>query len=78
MIFSRQLSGRCPSLALVHVGAAVGIQPGNHGIQNGNGSEPIFICINGAGAAVGVVLTLIIIAVYIIMNKVLKDTDLEY
>lgn len=32
----------------------------------------------GAGAAVGVVLTLIIIAVYIIMNKVLKDTDLEY
>lgn len=32
----------------------------------------------GAGAAVGVVLTLIIIAVYIIMNKLLKDTDLEY
>ena len=32
----------------------------------------------GAGAAVGVVLTLIIIAVYVIMNKVLKDTDLEY
>lgn len=32
----------------------------------------------GAGAAVGVVLTLIIIAIYTIMNKVLKDTDLEY
>lgn len=32
----------------------------------------------GAGAAVGVVLTLIIIAIYAIMNKVLKDTDLEY
>lgn len=32
----------------------------------------------GAGAAVGVVLTLIIIAIYIIMNKLLKDTDLEY
>lgn len=32
----------------------------------------------GAGAAVGVVLTLIIIAIYIVMNKVLKDTDLEY
>ena len=32
----------------------------------------------GAGAAVGVVLTLIIIAVYVIMNVVLKDTDLEY
>lgn len=32
----------------------------------------------GAGAAVGVVLTLIIIAVYIIMNKLLKETDLEY
>ena len=32
----------------------------------------------GAGAAVGVVLTLIIIAVYVIMNKLLKDTDLEY
>lgn len=32
----------------------------------------------GAGAAVGVVLTLIIIAIYAIMNKVLQDTDLEY
>ena len=32
----------------------------------------------GAGAAVGVVLTLIIIAVYVIMNFVLKDSDLEY
>lgn len=32
----------------------------------------------GAGAAVGVVLTLIIIAVYVIMNTLLKDTDLEY
>ena len=32
----------------------------------------------GAGAAVGVVLTLIIIGIYIVMNKLLKDTDLEY
>lgn len=32
----------------------------------------------GAGAAVGVVLTLIIIAVYAVVNKLLKDTDLEY
>ena len=32
----------------------------------------------GAGAAVGVVLTLIIIAIYVVMNKLLKDTDLEY
>lgn len=32
----------------------------------------------GAGAAVGVVLTLIIIAVYVIMNFALKDSDLEY
>jgi len=32
----------------------------------------------GAGAAVGVVLTLIIIAIYAIMNVVLKDSDLEY
>ena len=32
----------------------------------------------GAGAAVGVVLTLIIIAVYIIMNKLLKEEALEY
>ena len=32
----------------------------------------------GAGAAVGVVLTLIIIAIYAVMNTLLKDTDLEY
>ena len=32
----------------------------------------------GAGAAVGVVLTLIIIAVYAITNVLLKDSDLEY
>jgi len=32
----------------------------------------------GAGAAVGVVLTLIIIAIYVIMNTLLKDSDLEY
>ena len=32
----------------------------------------------GAGAAVGVVLTLIIIAVYVITNLILKDSDLEY
>ena len=32
----------------------------------------------GAGAAVGVVLTLIIIAIYSIMNLTLKDSDLEY
>lgn len=32
----------------------------------------------GAGAAVGVVLTLLIIVIYAVMNKVLKDTDLEY
>ena len=32
----------------------------------------------GAGAAVGVVLTLLIITIYAVMNKVLKDTDLEY
>lgn len=32
----------------------------------------------GAGAAVGVVLTLIIIAIYAVMNFALKDTDLEY
>ena len=32
----------------------------------------------GAGAAVGVVLTLIIIAVYVITNVLLKDSDLEY
>lgn len=32
----------------------------------------------GAGAAVGVVLTLIIIAVYVVTNLLLKDSDLEY
>ncbi len=32
----------------------------------------------GAGAAVGVVLTLIIIAVYIVTEKLLKSSDLEY
>jgi len=32
----------------------------------------------GAGAAVGVVLTLIIIAIYVVMNTLLKDSDLEY
>ena len=32
----------------------------------------------GAGAAVGVILTLIIIVVYAVFNKLLKDTDLEY
>lgn len=32
----------------------------------------------GAGAAIGVVLTLIIIVVYVITNLILKDSDLEY
>ena len=32
----------------------------------------------GAGAAVGVVLTLIIIAVYVVTEKLLKSSDLEY
>lgn len=32
----------------------------------------------GAGAAVGVVLTVIIILVYFVMNRVLKDDDLEF
>ncbi len=32
----------------------------------------------GAGAAVGVLLTLIIIAIYAVMNLLLKDSDLEY
>ncbi len=32
----------------------------------------------GAGAAVGVVLTVVIIAIYGVMNVLLKDTDLEY
>ncbi len=32
----------------------------------------------GAGAAVGVTLTMIIVLVYFVMNKVLKDDDLEF
>ena len=32
----------------------------------------------GAGAATGVLLCLIILAVYLIMNKLIKDDDLEY
>ena len=32
----------------------------------------------GAGAAVGVVLTLVIIAIYGVMNLLIKDTELEY
>lgn len=32
----------------------------------------------GAGAAVGVVLTLIVIVIYTVMNLVMKDSDLEY
>ena len=32
----------------------------------------------GAGAAVGVVLTLIIIAVYLVTDRLLKSSDLEY
>ncbi len=32
----------------------------------------------GAGAAVGVVLTVVIIIIYAVMNVLLKDTDLEY
>lgn len=32
----------------------------------------------GAGAAVGVVLTIVIIAIYGVMNLLIKDTDLEY
>ena len=32
----------------------------------------------GAGAAVGVVLALIIIVIYFIMNRLLKDDDLEF
>lgn len=32
----------------------------------------------GAGAAIGVVLCLIIVGVYVIMNRVLKNSDLEY
>ncbi len=32
----------------------------------------------GAGAAVGVILALLIIAVYFVMNRIIKDDDLEY
>lgn len=32
----------------------------------------------GAGAAVGVILALIIMAIYLVMNKVLRDDDLEF
>lgn len=32
----------------------------------------------GAGAAVGVILALLIIAIYMVLNKVLKDEDLEF
>ncbi len=32
----------------------------------------------GAGAAVGVVLTIIIVAVYVVMNLLIRDSDLEY
>ncbi len=42
------------------------------------GSKDYIVRDAGAGAAVGVVLTVIIIAVYAIMNVLLKDTDLEY
>ena len=42
------------------------------------GGKGVVVRDAGAGAAVGVVLTLIIIAVYAITNVVLKDSDLEY
>ncbi len=42
------------------------------------GSKDYVVRDAGAGAAVGVVLTVIIIAVYAVMNVLLKDTDLEY
>ena len=42
------------------------------------GGKGVVIRDAGAGAAVGVVLTLIIIAVYAITNVILKDSDLEY
>ena len=42
------------------------------------GGKGVVIRDAGAGAAVGVVLTLIIIAVYVITNVTLKDSDLEY
>lgn len=32
----------------------------------------------GAGAAVGVVLTLIIVVVYAVTNRLFKNSDLEY
>ncbi len=42
------------------------------------GGKGIVVRDAGAGAAVGVVLTLVIIAIYAVMNGLLKDTDLEY
>ncbi len=42
------------------------------------GGKGIVVRDAGAGAAVGVVLTLVIIGIYAIMNVLLKDTDLEY
>ncbi len=42
------------------------------------GSKDYVVRDAGAGAAVGVVLTVIIIAIYALMNVLLKDTDLEY
>ena len=42
------------------------------------GGKGVVIRDAGAGAAVGVVLTLIIIAVYVFTNMALKDSDLEY
>ncbi len=42
------------------------------------GSKEYTVRDAGAGAAVGVVLTLVIIAVYAVSNVLIKDTDLEY
>ncbi len=42
------------------------------------GGKGIVVRDAGAGAAVGVVLTLVIIGIYAVMNGLLKDTDLEY
>ena len=42
------------------------------------GGKGVVVRDAGAGAAVGVVLTLIIIAVYSVSNLLLKDSDLEY
>ena len=42
------------------------------------GGKGVVVRDAGAGAAVGVVLTLIIIAVYAVTNVLLKDSDLEY